>query len=195
MKALREIAGFRAELPGWALRGGLCAAVSFVWALLMGFDAPAEIAGMAAGVAAWVVLFAGYCAWPGRAVRHGRQPIGRALKLAAWIKFGTSAAGGLFYLLLSLGPKNVLVSLGMVGVMPDWLLGLASISFVTRLSGLSMDALGRADSFGWTALTTFVDGALFLAVIGVLAVAVLLWWRFAPGIRAKLKLSPARLAG
>jgi len=195
MKTLWESEEFRAELSGWSLRGGLCATVSFVWALVTGFNSPFEIAGMAAGVAVWAGLFAAYCAWPGGAVRRGRQPIGRALKVAAWIKFGTSAAGGLFFLLLSLGPKDAIVDFGVVGVMPDCLLGLASISLVAGISGLQMDALARADSFGWTALITFVDGALFLLAIGVLAMAVLLWWRFAPGVLAKLKVSPAPLAG
>jgi len=195
MKALMESDGFRAELPGWALRGGLCAAVSFAWALLMGFNSPIEIAGMAAGVAAWVVLFAGYCAWPGRAVRRGRQPVGRALKVASWIKIGTSAAGGLLYLVHSVGPRSAIMDFGIVGLMPDWLLGLAAMSLVTGITGLPMEALERADSFGLTALITFVDGALFLLVIGVLAVAVLLWWRFAPGALVKLKLSPAPRAG
>ena len=79
--------------------------------------------------------------------------------------------------------------------MPDWLLGLASISIVTGMSGLSMDALERADSLGWTALITFVDGALFLVVLGILAATVLLWWRFSPGVLAKLKFSPAPFGG
>ena len=195
MKALWESDEFRAELPGWALRGGLCAAVSFVWALLMGYNSPFEIAGMVVGVAAWVVLFAGYCAWPGRTVRRGGPSIGRALKVAAWIKFGTSAAGGLVYLLHAIGPRSAIMDFGVVGLMPDWLLGFAAVSVVAAISGLPMGALEGADSLGWTALITFVDGALFLLVIGVLASAVLLWWRFAPALLANLKLSPAPRAG
>lgn len=195
MKAVIDCARFPAELGGWALRGSLCATVSFGWAWVAGFNSPFEIAGMVAGVAFWVALFAGYCAWSGLALRRGRETFARALKVAAWIKSGTSVAGGSLCLLMSVGPKNVIVDLGVMGVMPDCMLGLASIFLVTGISGLQMEALEKADAFGWTALITFVDGALFLAVIGVLALAVLLWWRFAPGLLAKLKLSPARLAG
>lgn len=195
MKAVIESVRFPAELGGWALRGGLCAAVSFCWALLTGFNSPFEIAGMVAGVAAWVALFAVYCAWQDLAVCRGGKLFVRALKVAAWIKSGTSAAGGVLLLLCSLGTKETMIDLGIVGVMPDCMLGMASIFLVSGISGLQMEALERADSFGWTALITFVDGALFLAVIGVLALMVLVWWRFAPALLAPLKFSPTRLAG
>lgn len=195
MNALFDSARFPRELGGWAVRGAFCATVSFIWALVAGFDSPFEIAGMVAGVAAWVTLFAAYCAWQELAPRRGGELFVRALKVAAWIKFGASAAGGLLFLLMSAGPKDVMVDLGVVGVMPECMLGLASIFLVSGISGLPIEALETADSFGWTALITFVDGTLFLAVIGVLALVVLLWWRFAPALRAKLNLSPARLAG
>jgi len=70
-----------------------------------------------------------------------------------------------------------------------------ALGLVGWVSGHGGDQLPKLDSFGWTAATTFVDGILFFLVIGVLALAVLAWWRFGPCLLAKLRFSPARLAG
>jgi len=185
---------FTHELGGWVLRGMLCAVVSFAWALVADFSSPAEIAGMVAGITAWAALFAGLCAWHGQQPGRGPVRVVSAFKIAAWIKFATSAAGGLMFAFLSLGPKDTMVDLGVVAVLPDCMLGMLSVCLVAGLSGTNMEALVRLDSFGWTALTTLVDGALFFLVITALAGGVLAWWRFGPGLLLKLKLSPPRFA-
>jgi hypothetical protein len=187
---------FPRELAGWGLRGVLCAASSFWWAWIAGFDSPAEIAGMAAGVIVWVALFAGFCVWHPSAGGRGPAQLVPALKGAATIKFLLSAAGWAWFAVCSLFQNDhTILDAGFVFVMPDCMLGIASLGLVGAVSGGNVDSLPRLDSFGWTALTTLVDGALFLGVIAALAGAVLLWWRYWPGLRAKLKFSPTRVAG
>ena len=66
---------FTHELGGWVLRGMLCAGVSFAWALVADFSAPAEIAGMVAGITAWAALFAGLCAWLRQGQCFLRRPL------------------------------------------------------------------------------------------------------------------------
>lgn len=196
MIAVIESERFPRELAGWGLRGMLCAASSFWWALVSGFDSPAEIAGMTAGVIVWVALFAGFCVWHRTAGARGPAQLVPALKIAAMIKFLLSAAGWVWFAICSLfqGGTSILDA-GMILVMPDCLLGLVSLALVGAVSGGKSDQLPRLDSFGWTALTTIVDGALFVVVTATLAVAVLLWWRFGPELRRRLKLSPTRCAG
>jgi hypothetical protein len=196
MIAVIESERFPRELAGWGLRGVLCAASSFWWALVSGFNSPAEIAGMAAGVIVWVALFAGFCVWQLTTGARGPAQLVPALKMAALIKFLLSAAGWAWFAICALFQSGTSVlDAGLFLMMPDCLLGMASLALVGALGGGKMDQLPRLDSFGWTALTTLVDGALFLVVIAALAGAVLLWWRFGPELRRKLKLSPTRCAG
>ncbi len=196
MKLLLESARLPSELGGWALRGGLCAATSVFWACVAGFTDPQEIAGMAAGVAVWVTLFAGYCVWHAQAPRPGMERFGPALKAAAWIKCALAAAGWVTFALCSLlqGIEGI-IGAGFLFLLPDCLLGMAALHLVGAISGLGDDRLPRADSFGWTALTTMVDGAMFTLVIVTLAMGVLAWWRFAPRLLAWLRFSPTRSVG
>jgi hypothetical protein len=186
---------FPREFALWGLRGALCATSSFWWALMAGFNAPAEIAGMVAGVVGWVAIFAGLCAWRGEKWPGRADRLVRALKVATWIRFSISALGGLGFALSSLGPKGSMTDAGIIGMMPDGWCGIVAVHLVAQVGGMNPERLAKLDSFGWTALTTLVDGALFALVIGVLATAVLLWWRFCPGLEALLRISPARRAG
>jgi len=61
VNAATEDAAWRAELLGWAVRGGACALPSACWAVLAGYRAPIHGVAMAAGVAAYVVVFAAGC--------------------------------------------------------------------------------------------------------------------------------------
>jgi hypothetical protein len=189
---------FPRELAGWGLRGALCAASSFWWAWVEGFNSPAEIAGMATGVMVWVGLFAGFCTWHRTAGAGAPSQLVPALKIAATIKFLLSAAGWVWFAVCSIFQNQnqaAILDAGFVFLMPDCMLGLAALGLVGLLGGGNVDSLPRLDSFGWTALTTLVHGALFVFVIAAFAVAVLLWWRFGPELRRKLGLSPARPAG
>jgi hypothetical protein len=161
----------------------------------MGFSDPVEIAGLAAGIAAWVVLFAGFCAWHRQAAPRGPARLVPALKIAAWAKFALSAAGWVGYAVCSLLKKDdtLIVDAGFLFLLPDGLLGMAAIWLGSALSGAN--DLMTVNSFGWTALTTFIDGALFALVIASLALPVLAWWRFGPALLARLRFSPVRLAG
>jgi hypothetical protein len=172
----------------------LCAASSFWWAAAAGFNAPVEIAGMLAGILVWIVFFAGFSVWHRESGMRGPERLVPALKLAAWIKFLFTAGGwGVFAACSLFKNEATILDAGLVFMMPDCLLGLAATGIVSLISGAPH--LEKLDSFGWTALTTVVDGALFALVIGVIALAVLAWWRFGPGLLAKLNLSPARSAG
>jgi hypothetical protein len=167
---------FQNELPGWLLRGALCAANSAVWAALIGFQAPAEIAGMLFGVVFWAALFAAACA-----VVPVSQPwfpeAAAALKWATWIKVGLMAAAWLVYVAASAVHFERLAGLAMFGTL-DVLLGLVSLGVVSKVAGLvGPEAVTAANSFGLTALTTVVEGALVGMVVVGLAACVWGAWR------------------
>lgn len=193
MRALLESAEFRAELPGWALRGFLCAANSAVWAVLMGFQAPEEIVGMAAGVAFWVAGFAGFCAWKPAKV-HGLHPeYTAALKWAVWIKIGITAFGWLLFALGSMLNSDALSQMGMLG-MVDMLLGLAALAAVAFVAGLNgPEMVASADSLGWTALTTVTEGALVAVVLCAIATVLWIFWRESAGCGVNWKFLRASL--
>lgn len=174
MKTLLTSAEFCAELPGWVLRGVLCAATSAFWAVLMGFQAPAEIAGMVAGVAGWVAVFAAGCAWLQRSPRWQTTSVVAAIKWAAWIKIGLTAGCWLVYLGASaIGFKDMAL-LSLV----DTMLGLVALAAVAYLAGMTgPETVATADSFGWTALTTVTEGLLMALVIASIAVLVWGFWQ------------------
>jgi hypothetical protein len=194
MKTILESDEFRAELPGWVLRGVLCAASSAAWAALLGFQAPAEIAGMVAGVAFWVAVFAALCAWRPGPARWNQPQAVAALKWAAWIKVGFTAFGWLVFAAGGMLNLEGLSQMGMLG-MVDLLLGLAALAVVSFAAGLKgAEMVATADSFGWTALTTVIEGALVALMIASIALCVWAAWRIWPLLKAK-GFSPARLAG
>lgn len=168
---------FRAELPGWALRGILCAATSAFWAVLMGFQAPTEIVGMIAGVAGWVAVFATVCAWLQHSVRWSRTRASAALKWAAGIKIGLVASGWLAYGVGGLLQWDDMMGMALFG-MVDPLLGLASLALVSFFGGMNgPETVAAADSLGWTLLTTVIEGLLMALVIACSAVLVWGFWQ------------------
>ncbi len=178
MNALIDSAAWRDELPGWAVRGVLCAANSAFWAWMLGFQAPVELAGMAAGVACWVGIFAVLCVWTPPAARWAYPQFAAALKWAAGIKIGLTAAGWLGFAGASLVRTSGAEALAAFG-MADVLLGMAALWMVSRVAGIpDIEQVARLDSFGWTALTTMVEGALMAVVIGLIALVVFGWWRW-----------------
>jgi hypothetical protein len=194
LKTLLESDEFRAELPGWLLRGVLCAANSAVWAVLSGFQAPEEIAGMLAGVVFWVAVFAAVCAWMPQAARLNQLRIVAALKWAAWIKIGLTAFGWLVFAGAKVSGIDGLAGVVLLGTV-DLLLGIGAltlVAFAGRLSGPEQVAF--ADSFGWTALTTVTEGALMSLVIAALALGVWTAWWIWPRLKA-VGFSPVRLTG
>jgi hypothetical protein len=194
MKPAIDSDEFLGELGGWAIRGTCCALLSGFWAVMMGFQHPAEIAGLVFGLALWIALLAAGCVWLPLPAAISRPQAIRALKVAAWIKFGFAVLG----ILAAVGTSNFcgpLRAFGMLGLV-DMVFGLAALWSVGQLAGVSdIKHLSTFDSFGWTALTTVIDGALVALSIGAIAVAVLVWRRIAPKIAAWLNLPPARVAG
>lgn len=192
MSVMPESAEFRNELPGWAVRGVLCAANSAFWAWMLGFQAPVELAGMVAGVAVWAGIFALLCVWSPLPARWAHPQFAAALKWAAGIKIGLTAVGWLSFAVAShvrTSGAEALAALGMV----DMLLGMAALWLVSRVAGIpDFDQVARLDSFGWTALTTMVEGALMAAVIGLIALLVLAWWRWGGLARLKTIFSPVQ---
>jgi hypothetical protein len=190
MKTLLTSEKFQTELPGWALRGVLCAANSAFWAWMMGFQQPEEIAGMVAGLAFWVAVFAGLCATTPLLERLKQPQFGAALKRAAWIKIALTAVGWLAFVGASLVRTSGAEALAVFG-MADVFLGMAALWLVSRAAGVSdLDQIGRLDSFGWTALTTIVEGALMAVAISAIALVVLGWWRWGGLDRVRKLLSP-----
>lgn len=177
MKALFRSPGFSQELLGWIFRGTLCALSSFYWAYAVGFQHPVEILGMFTGIVAWAIIFAWLTIriFPGREL--GLRTV-RALKRAAWIKFGLMILGWLTFFGIGALRLQGGVQLASLGLADVWL-GLAALGLVNVVGGFrGVDQIASLDSFGWTALTTFVDGLLFAIIIGLIACLVLGWWRF-----------------
>ncbi len=86
MKLAIEHGLFARELPGWALRGILCALPSAFWAAITEFNQPIEFAAMAVGTVGWIAVFALFSASEVRQANDGRARFVRALKMAAWMK-------------------------------------------------------------------------------------------------------------
>jgi hypothetical protein len=195
LKTLLESDALRAELPGWALRGVLCAASSAAQPALMGFQHPMEIAGMVAGVGFWVIVFAAWCAWRPNISHWNQSQAVVALKWAAWIKIGLTATGWALFALGGMMKFEALSQMGMLG-MVDTLLGLASLAFVAWIAGLKgPEMVAAADSFEWTALTTVIEGFLMALVIVGIALCVWCGWRAWAGLGLRGNFPPARRVG
>lgn len=180
MKTLLSSPEFRAELPGWALRGSLCAAISAFWAVAGGFSAPAEIAGMIGGVAVWVALFAAAVTWARRSGASMPADAADALKTAAWIKVGLSVLGivGVAWPLAG--------SLMFLGPGLDLILGLASVNAVCWMAGATdAELLARLDSVTWAGWVTIVQGGMIALTITILTGAILIWKWSRPGALSK----------
>jgi hypothetical protein len=194
MKPLLTSERFQAELPGWALRGVVCALMSFYLAIQGGFGNPAEIAGMILGVGFWVAVFTWAATWLPANLGSRWARIGQALKKAAWIKSGITLLSWL--LILGLQSSSLFPAMGpdRVLLVPDMLLGWAALRLVGWAGGFRhLGKISSQDSCGWTALTTIVDGALMAVLIGLIALVVLGWWRLREDSDSRSELSPARL--
>jgi hypothetical protein len=193
VKAIWQSEAFRSELPGWTLRGGLCAASSAGWAWLMGFQTLAELAGMLAGVAFWVVVFAAACARMSPSFARPPTEACTALKWAAWIKIAFTAAGWLVYAAASSARLQDLSQIAMLGTV-DLLLGLVALWTVSVVSGMSDPGqVASADSFGWTMLTTVMEGALIATLIIGIALVVWILRRMLPAVHANENFPPVRV--
>lgn len=194
MNALIDSSAFHREIGGWAVRGVCCALLSAFWAVMAGFQHPAEIAGMVFGVAVWVTLFATGCVWLPLPAAFSQPQAVRALKRAAWIKFLLTAVGGLCTFVAS-SYSDAFRALTLFW-MVDMFLGMAALWTVNQLGGFQeIDCVARLDSFGWTALTTVIEGALMAVLIGGIALAVLGWWKLRSFRVLRRNLSPATSNG
>lgn len=169
MKTLLTSVEFRDELPGWVLRGSLCAVSSAYWAVALGFNSPEEVADMAAGVVAWMAIFAGVCVHLQRQEGRSRIQVVSALKRASWIKVWLTVLGWTLMAIGGSGGNESVMASGLLGG-TDVLLGMIALKVVSFLSGLDgAHAVARADSFVWTSLATMTEGLLVALVIGFIA--------------------------
>ena len=181
------------ELPLWAVRGVLCAAPSAFWAVIAEFKHPAEIAAMILGTGLCIAGFAWFSARETMAATPGRRQFVRALKMSAWLKAVSLLGVGLGWIAVVLkAPAGAWFTLGMF---PDMWAGLGSVSLVGWLAGVGELGLGQLNSFGWTLLTTLVQGALIAAELALLTLGVLGWWRVWAWLKVHLQFSPAPIAG
>ncbi|MBS0630542.1 MAG: hypothetical protein JSS11_01410 [Verrucomicrobia bacterium] len=168
MKTLLTSPEFRAELPGWALRGVFCALPSGFLAITGSFGSAREITGMVVGLVVWVMIFASRCAWLQRYADWDETPRVTALKRAAWIKVGLSALGllGCEAEVAGFRALALLQVLVFVDVVPGVMaVGMVSAVAATK-AGLDV---ADTNSFGWTALITIAEGFLIALMIAVLA--------------------------
>lgn len=193
MKFSFDREAFGRELPGWALRGVLCAAPSAFWAVLGEFQHPSEIAAMVLVTALYITGFAWLSAGEFMAATSGRRTFVQALKMSAWIKPATivflGSAGAIFSGRV-LNPEPWFAAMT-----PDMVCGLGSVSLVSWLAGMRELGVARLDSFAWTALTTLVQGTLISGLLAMLAVILFVWWRAWGWLRSQLEISPTRIAG
>ncbi|HVZ65342.1 MAG TPA: hypothetical protein VG936_12285 [Lacunisphaera sp.] len=178
------------EFGWWALRGLLCAAPSAGWAVLAGFNRPADWAAMTLGTLGWIAGFGGLAV-----ATQARVPgFMRSLKMSAWIKPAAIPLGLLGLPLVS-GLKLAGVSWLALGLVPDLWAGIGSIGLVERLVGLAPElSLASHHAFGWTLLATLIQGAFVAAMVVAGAFVLVGGQRLWQAGRAA-GLFPARLTG
>lgn len=195
MNGLIEAGRLPGELAGWALRGLLCAVPSAFFAVIGGFNRPAQLVAMATGFAAYVMLFAGFCAARAMQRTEARERFVRTLKMSAWLKasllLGVALAWGLA-LLKCFPPGGVLLG---VGVVPDMWLGFCATWVVSWLTGVEGALqVGDLNSAPWTLLTTLLQGALVTGLLVALAGGMLGCRRLWAAIGGT-RITPVRSAG
>lgn len=152
---------FQRRLAAWGIRAVLCAAPSFLWANLAGFNQPVQWVAMGARVATYAVAFAWVTSLPVYFERVEFDDFGWALRVAA----NTRAA---------------MAPLMFFG--PDGWLGFISLQVVRWGARMGQfDDIAKTNSFAWTYATTMTQGVLVTATMIVLAVLVWiprrLFWR------------------
>lgn len=126
---------FHARLVAWSIRGVLCAAPSFGWALFTEFQQPVQFGAMLAGIVTYVIAFAWATSLPAYCERVETSEFGWSFRVAA-------------------NARAALAPLMFFG--PDTFLGALSIWLIRQLAGPFADA----KSFGFTYAITVTQGAL-----------------------------------
>lgn len=158
-----KIAELWREMKVWAIRGGLCAAPSFFWAVVTGFVTPLSLLGIVLGVATCVVAYA---------LITGSRLYRERVSSSA---FGWALDAGT-------NTRAALAPLMVWG--PDLALGLAAMTVVSRITGLMRTPfLEMRAAFPAAYLTTLVQGLLVSAT--VFALVLPLWGARALWLRRK----------
>ncbi len=195
MNGFMDAGRFRSELAGWTARGSLCALPSAFLAVIGGFNQSSEIIAMATGFAAYVVLYAGFCASHAMQLTEARERFVRTLKMSAWLKASLLLGVVLAWIVALIpGLKHGAWAFG-VGIAPDMWVGGWSISMVSRLAGVGeILQLGDMNSLRWTLLTTLLQGAFISGLLVALTAVILGCRRFWVTISGS-RITPARSAG
>lgn len=146
------------------MRGLVCAAPSFAWAIIEGYRELPQVLGMGFGVAVYVVAFAWLCSCESLRSRSQRRFV-RALRLAPWVKLAWIPISVVAYIPLVFGGvPGVFVALIAGGIVLEPMVG---------------DALKRAfhattnvAGFGDTLQVTVAQGAFVSLELVAIAFAV-----------------------
>jgi hypothetical protein len=179
MSTLPSAAAFSSQLAFWAPRGVICAVPSFWFAATTGYNTAPEIAGMCAAVATFVFALAGMTAFPRYRSWMGETAFGRRLQLATTLRTGWAVCGILAICLEFFLARSVYV-FALILIMPDFYAGVLSVGCVELLASIFHQAGGvESNSFGWTYLTTLLQGMWIALTLFVLAVGltVISWIR------------------
>lgn len=168
MNSIIDFKSFGREFAGWLGRGMLYASPSVFWAGMVGFTQPAEIAAIVLCGVMFVALVSLYCSWRSSGTAGDESEFVRALKIAMWVKIVPQAVA-LALLVLSSELRFRALECSILAFFPDMLDGFVSLSIVSRLAGLRDLQLAQLDSFGWTALTSVLQGLLLTVLLVILA--------------------------
>ena len=154
-------------LGRWAGRGTLWAAPSAFYAWVAGYQNVPAISAMLTGIVFWCLIYASVSASPQYGRRWRETRFGKRLRAVIRLKTW----------LIMFCPLAVFWQWFVVLILPDMYGGFAAIYATKVMGGQAVDfdaTLGRVPEFGWTLVTTVIQGAVIsLQVLLVTAVACL----------------------
>ncbi len=165
-----DLAVFYDRLRFWAICGTLCAGPSFLFAASSGFDRRA----MVVGTGCYIVGFAVITALPRYQRDVAGSRLGRRLRLAAIIRASLAGFGLLGVGLGALGGNRDIAGAFAIFSVLDCLPGILAVLLTEVVSGQSLSRATEV-GFGWTLMTTLVQGALVSAQLLVIALLSLLF--------------------
>lgn len=160
---------FRRQLAYWAIRGVICAAPSFWFAVQVGYKSRSQIVAMAAAVVTFVVGLTWTTSLPGYRDKIGETPFGRWLRLATTLRTSWALLGIAAFAAEAAISRSLTV-LTTIFIYPDFCIGMLSVVTVESLTkNIHRAANGSATSFGGTYFTTLLHGTLMALTLAIMA--------------------------